>query len=166
MSAREIVVSTPIMKAAKLFADRPSSDLCRPALALPWAMLRRGKNILAAFDGHTMFVANDAKGENYPKKPTQVGGEPCGDSMPNWMKIVRQLRQKRRAIDPVAANPKYHARVMRAASILEVDIVVMSIGRPSDELLYTLGPDAYAIVMPMRHVDKPAIPRWLTSVVR
>lgn len=159
-------VTAAILKAAMLFADRPNHDFCRPGTALPWAMRLDGKNIIWASDGHTMFVANDGEGRGYRKKPRQVGGDPFTADMPNWFKIVRNVPTIRRAFTPVNINPRYHARVMRAASILEMPMVTMSVGGAGREIIYTIGPDAFAIVMPMYEAERPVVPEWLRKAVQ
>lgn len=156
-------VSHAILKAAKLFTDRPSRDMCRPHLAQPWALRLGGKNIIFASDGHTMFIAHDSEGRGYRKKPAQVG-EDFDGTMPDWRPIVRKLPRTRRSLTPVAVNPKYHARVMRAARILDVDMVVLSVGGASTEVVYTIGPDAFAVVMPMHDPERPHVPTWLRKV--
>lgn len=161
----DIIVSHAILKAAKLFTDRPNGNFCRPGLELPWALRLAGKNIIAAFDGHTMLVANDREGKGYRKKPAQVGANGASSDMPGWPDIIRKLPPTRRAFTPVAVNPQYHARVMRAARILEIDMVTMSVGGNSREIIYTIGPDAFAVVMPMRDADRPVVPEWLRKAV-
>lgn len=159
-----LFVSAPILKAAKLFTDRPSRNMCRPALELPWAMRLGGNNVVWASDGHTMFIASDREGSGYRKKPVQIGGADA-ITMPDWFNIVRRLPRTRRAISPVAVNPRYHARAMRAAAILEIDAAVMSVGGARTEILYTLGPDAFVIVMPIHDPERPHVPDWLAKAV-
>lgn len=154
----------PILKAAKLFADRPSADMCRPWLALPWAMRLGRCNVVWASDGYTMFAANDREGAGFRKKPVQIGGD-ADLTMPGWFSIVRKVPARCRASTPVAVNLKYHARVMRAASILDVKMVTMSVGGAGSETIYTLGPDAFAIVMPMHEAERPVVPEWLRKAV-
>lgn len=162
-----LFVSAPILKAAKLFTVKPSSAVCRAALALPWAMRIGSANVVWASDGHTMFIAKDREGSGYRKKPAQVGGVHASTiTMPRWAHIVRDIPATRRAFTPVAANPRYHARAMRAAVILDLPLVTMSVGGASREIVYTIGPDAFVVVMPMRDVDRPVVPDWLRKAVR
>jgi hypothetical protein len=161
-----LFVSAPVLKAANLFTERPSRDFCRSMLELPWAMRLGSCNVVWASDGHTMFVANDREGSGYRKKPAQIGGSDVKITMPPWSKIVRGIPAKRRAFTPVAVNPRYHARVMRAAVILDKRLVTMSVGGAMREIVYSIGPDAFAIVMPMADADRPVVPEWLRKAVQ
>lgn len=152
-------VTPVILKAAMMFARRD----VRPDCAAPWAYRFGGYNIVFATDGHTMFVARDLAGTGYTKKPVQICEHPF-DKMPGWRQIVAKIPERRRATVPVSLNPKYHARIMRAASLLGVKQIEISLAGPTDELIYTLGPDAFAMVMPMRDAEKPAVPTWIRRV--
>lgn len=156
----DIVVSEPILRAAKLFTER---DHGRHMCVLPWAVRAARQNIVVASDGHTLFVASDISGSGYPRRPRQVGGEPLTEQAPDWPKIIHAIPRKRRAFGPVAVNPPYHARVMRAASILDIRCVTLSLGGSTKEVIYQLGPDAFAVVMPMfdQATERPVVPIWL-----
>jgi hypothetical protein len=152
-------VSPEILRAAKLFASRLHDHL-----SAPFAFRRRSENIVWASDGHTMFVARDPAGRGYTTKPVMLAD--CDATMPKWWPCVTPIRDKRQAVEPVSINPKYHARVMRAAVILDIKCIGISVAGPADPIAYTLGPDAWACVMPMREADRPVVPAWLRKISR
>lgn len=158
-------VSPAILKAAMLFVSRKET---RSFLMLPWAYRRYRDNVVWASDGHTMFVARDKEGSGFGKKPVHVGGKPIAEAkMPDWRRVVDPLVPVKRTVKSVAINPKYHARVMRAASLLDVGMVMMDVGRAHDAVSYTIGHDAFAAVMPMRAgYDWPPVPKWLQGLIR
>jgi hypothetical protein len=158
-----LTVSPAVLKAAKLFI---CGDI-RPDFARPWAFRSRRDNIVLATDGYTMFVIRDPGGVGFTSKPVQIDGDPRIAMPAGWKKIVADIPEKRRAQHSVLINPKYHARVVRAARILDVTMVAMSVSTATDgdPILYTLGPDAWACVMPMHDFERPTVPEWLRKVV-
>jgi len=156
-----LLVTPEILRAATLFCDR---DFYRPSLVRPWAFREAGQNIVWASDAYTMFVARDIAGRGYRAKPVQIDGEKDA-TLVRWKQCLKPIRAKRRADEPVAINPKYHARVMRAARILDLKLTAMSVGAPGDVVTYTLGPDAWACVMPMHETEQPVMPHWLRKMV-
>lgn len=158
----DTVVSAPVLKTAHLFVDRIFD---RPDLIAPWAFRFGRDNIVWATDGHTMFVARDPAGTGYQRKPQQLGEHPC-ETMPGWRHIIAKFPEKRHATTPVSINPKYHGRVIRAASILGINQIEVSMAGATNEVLYTLGPDAFAIVMPMRDAEKPHMPVWVRRLAK
>lgn len=160
---KEPIVSANILKAAKLFVDR---EFERPWLTHPWAIRMARCNVVFASDGYTMLVANDREGSGFPRRGFQVGVDDGATMPPGWIKIVRDIGEKRAAYKPVPVNPKLHARVLRAARILDVDTITMSASsHPSaGAFCYGLGPDAWACVMPKYEFDRPVVPEWLRKV--
>lgn len=157
-----IEISHSIRKAAELFVDR---NFVRPSIAGVWCFRAARANVVWASDGHTMFAANDREGRGFGRKPVQLGSNPKDKlEMPNWQKIVAAIPDRRKSLIPLPFNPKYHARVMRAARILDVTCGAMSVSAQGDPIVYTLGPDAWACVMPMREVEGPPVPAWLRRV--
>lgn len=156
-----LLVTPTILRAATLFCDR---ELVGRSLDRPWAFRDSGHNIVWASDGHTMFVARDIAGKGYRAKPVQIDGDKTA-TLVGWKRAIRPIPSKRRALEPVAINPKYHARVMRAARILDLKMVALSVGVVGDPITYTLGPDAWACVMPMFETERPVMPPWLRKVV-
>lgn len=161
---KELIVSAHILKAAKLFIDR---EFERPWLTHPWAIRMARRNVVFASDGYAMFVANDQQGSSFPRRGVQVGTEDGVREMPpGWAKIIRDINEKRAAYKPVPVDPKLHARVIRAARILEIDTITMSaMSHPSaGAFCYGIGPDAWACVMPKHDFDRPVVPDWLRKV--
>lgn len=158
----DLIVTPEILRAAALFCDR---DLCRSALIKPWAFREAGQNIVWASDAHTMFVARDSAGRGYRAKPVQIDGG-TDATIVGWKQCLKPISAKRRADQPVAINPKYHARVMRAARILDLKLTAMSVAGSMEPVTYTLGPDAWACVMPMFETERPVMPPWLRQMVR
>lgn len=161
----ETRISPDVLKAAKLFVAPPKWG--RDHLAHPWCYRSAtGANLVWASDGHTMFVANDRSGARFPRKPTPIGKPKPGAALPKWEQIVARASGRRIAKKSVWINPKYVARVMRAAQTLKVTSTVsFSLGAPHDPAMFSLGDDAFACVMPMAMGDKSDMPDWLRAMV-
>jgi hypothetical protein len=160
---KEIENDARLLKAARLFCIKDAQPVCMA----PWAFRLARQNIIFATDAVTMFIGRDPTGKNYPRKPKQIGYDDPIQTLPDWQRIVTRMPDKRRADAPVSVNPKYHARIMRAAAILGVDEIQISLGRQADELTYTIGPFAVAMVMPMRGaINPPPLPAWVRELVK
>ena len=151
-----VQITESVLKAAKLFVAPRSSG--RDYLCVPYAYRLRGQNIVIATDGHTLFAARDPAGNGFPKR---------SKVLPDWEKLAAgwAAPPRRRGFSPVWANPLYIQRVTRAARLLGVSSIPVTTGATSDPLLFHLGADAFAAVMPMRQNDCPPVPAWLQEAV-
>lgn len=156
-------ITPEILKAALLFVSKEDT---RFYLQAPWTQRIRGRSIITATDGHTMFLAEDKAGANYPRKPTQVSANPIkGFKPPDWARTVRLSGGRAKKPAGVWFNPKYIERIMRAAKILGVTSAPISLADPNQPATVRLGENALALIMPMRGAEVPHIADWLSEAI-
>lgn len=157
-----VEVTPEILKAAKLFV---SKDDGRHFLRAPWVQKIKGRSIIVATDGHTVFVAEDP-GKNYPRKPEQICSKPTAGFKPvDWAHVIRQCGRSKKKPAAVWFNPRYIERVARAAKILGVTSTPISLAAPFEPATFHLGTSAMVVLMPMRKPDSPHLPLWLSETV-
>jgi hypothetical protein len=159
----EAIISPNVLKAAKLFVSKEET---RHSLRSPWVQRIKGRSIIVATDGHTMLVAEDKDGKNYPRRPMQVCEKPDPDFKPvDWASVVRLCATPPKKRQAVWFNPRYVERVAKAAKILGVNSSAISLSAPHEAAAVHLGPMVTAFLMPMRQYDVPHIPAWLGETV-
>ncbi len=158
----QATVDPALLKAANLFVSKEDT---RYYLCAPWVQRIKGRSIIMASDGHTMFVAEDTTGKNYPRRPVILHEKPSAFTPVNWPAVVRSCATDTKKRGTVWFNPKYIARVMKAAKILGVTSTAPSFASPLDPATFHLGENAVAIIMPMRGNDAKRMPDWLSDTV-
>lgn len=157
-----VEVTPEILKAAKLFVSKEDT---RYFLRAPWVQKIKGRSIIVATDGHTMFVAED-EGKTYPRKPEQICAKPTTGFKPvDWVRVIRSCAQPKKKTAAVWFNPRYVERIARAAKILGVTSTPISLATPFEPATFHLGTSAMVVLMPMRQPDSPHLPAWLSETV-